>query len=585
MDILAKIFATQVLPSHSWAFLILLNLVLASVLVASFIASRKFVEIEFNKIKTPKINRFDKAIIIFAGVILSSICCVISLETVSFIIGYSIPEEFIAIMAMFIGVTICVKSLLIAHISLKKSKNTEQTLQNVYNKFRRVTCISFLIAIGGWTTLNIISQTQLKDFIILTISTIILVYYFLETYYARHIITNCFTVEKSSEYSLGAKLVDFINDKFIFLSLLGMIAVIVVNQREIINPEKLIFANIRDSFLAFLLMFGLQIITSTLVNRILIKLENLEYGKVTLKSAKARKDNLLWICDVLVVSIYLSVAVIILWYMGIDIKKYIFHDTFVTIILVCFITMLIYNAFKEFTDALIDKANHIEHERLLTFMPVVSIIFNIIIMGTSGTIILSKLGVEIIPLLASFTAVSAAIALSAQDIIKGFLQGIILLFENNFYVGDFITINGITGTVERISARTLLLRDTCGDIHVIPYDVVKTITNHSKDYFLHSEQLLLAPSTNIEKASQILMDIFQKLRQDSNFAEKILSDIKIHGVNAFAPDGIRITWSFRTTSDVPGRLVHLEIYKRLWEAFKKENIEVPYQQKISLLNK
>ena len=73
----------------------------------------------------------------------------------------------------------------------------------------------------------------------------------------------------------------------------------------------------------------------------------------------------------LVVFGYLSVVLALLWLVGINVQRYIFHDTIFTVALIVFGTILIYNAFKEFTDAFVDKSNPIDHEKILTFMPII----------------------------------------------------------------------------------------------------------------------------------------------------------------------------------------------------------------------
>lgn len=209
-------------------------------------------------------------------------------------------------------------------------------------------------------------------------------------------------------------------------------------------------------------------------------------------------------------------------------------------------------------------------------MPIIVIIFNFALFFVAGLSILSQLGVAIGPLLMSFTAVGATVALAAKDILKGFLQGIILLFENNFYMGDHITINGKSGIVVKISTRTLTLQDFNGDEYTIPYDTISVITNHSREFYVHYENLLVSPNADVKKASELLIQVVDQMKSEEAYAGKIFGDVHIGGIKTFSDDGIYISWSLKTSTS--GRLLHLEIYKRLLPLLHKAKIRVPYKQ-------
>jgi len=91
--------------------------------------------------------------------------------------------------------------------------------------------------------------------------------------------------------------------------------------------------------------------------------------------------------------------------------------------------------------------------------------------------ILHELGINITPILASAGVVGLAFSLGSQTIIKDFLAGIINLSENNFSIGDIITIGTSTGTVENITLRAIYLRDVEGKLIVIPNGDVRSYSN------------------------------------------------------------------------------------------------------------
>lgn len=574
MEIALRYFyeVSKFLSDNPALAVIAVNISLGLMLWLSILISKKFVVTELRKIRKVHISQFDRVIIIFAGVVCSIVLCIVGTELLIGIAPYKIANDLIAVLVMFASLATFIKSLTISDLFKIKSPLLTQS------RFPRITAISFVILAVASALMEEMTDPKIKLNIANVFSYLTMIYYFIEEYIYRKEIIKCFTIEKCEEYSMGAKLVDFVSMKFVFISLFGMIIILLTNQKEPLPADVLFYRNVRDIFISVMLMFVLQIVASFVVNKFINRLEKLAEGKHTKKPAVSRKKDMMWICDVLVIAAYLSAFIFALWYVGVDIQKYIFHDVLITIALVVFATILIYNAFKEFTDAMVDRAEPADHERILTLLPVISIAFNVTLVCISGSIILSKLGVAVIPLLASFTAVSAAVAVAAKDTVKGFLQGIILLFEKSFCIGDFISINGVCGVVIKISARTLTLRDVSGDIHVIPYDIVKVITNYSKEFFCHNEYLLVTPDTDVEKVSEILRQVVQQMRTEEQFTDKIYDDVKILGIKSFSPEGIRINWNLKTASSAAGRLVSLEIYKRLFSIFKDENIKVPYSQ-------
>lgn len=555
----------QVVTSHPLMVSFVLNFLLGVVLFMSSWFPQKFINRELRKNRKSPINKFDKVLILLSGLIFSVVICIVGAEVLSIVFDSALAKELTSVIIAFSTVAVLLRSLIQADL-LNKSEIPS------HMKIYRIAAVSFFII----ATFNITS-TQFTSNLSTVFSYLVLAYYFIEAYVERKTIGRCFTILHTKEYSIGAKLVDLINRKFTYVVLLGMFVVPLITKKINVENEVILYRNVLYMFSVWATMVVLQIISSSLVNQFIKKLTYLEAGKSSKKSAQLRKKNLLWICDVLVISFYLSIAGLILWMMGLNIQKYILHDNIFTVGLIIFGTVLLYNAFKEFTDALVDRANPIDHEKILTFMPLVTVIFNIVLICACVLLVLSQLGIPTAPLFTSFAAFWGLVVLSAQDIFKGFLQGIILLFESNFYIGDFITVNGQSGTVIKISTRTLTIRSANGDEHSIPYHTIGMITNHSRDFFLHNECLLISPNSDVQKACQLLHQVVDQLRSEEKYADKILGDVNIAGIKSFTNDGIQICWTLKTTP-ISGRFLQLEIYNRLFPLLQQENVRIPYRQ-------
>lgn len=553
---------------------ILTYTVLGIVLLLSFSLPQKFVRLELTKIERNKASMFSKIIIMFAGVVCSVIICILGIELIAALSPVKIENEFIACMVMFSATLVLVRTF--DHANLVSKSISEV---GIYKMTRRIAVASFIIGSVASITIPVFQNNEAGRVVYNLLSFAALVYYFIEIYSSRHLITNCFTVEKSEEYSMSVQLIDFINEKFIYIALIEMLAVLTFNQSHISPIKIMVFCNMRDMFLSMASMFLIQVITSYIVNIFLAKLSALENFSVLNRSLETRKKNLIWICDVVVLTFYAMIVAIILWCLGVDMQRYVFHDALVVVALVIFGSVLIRNAFREFMEVSLSRSIAMKHKkRLLTFIPVMSIIFDIVLVCIALTIILSELNISIMSMAAVTLAIGTMISGAAKDTFKGFIQGMVLILENNFNMGDFVTINGVTGVITKISIRFLILRSVDGDTHVVPYDVVKVIVNHSREYYCHTETLLIAPNEDVDKAIRLLKDVIHEMKEDVEFKNIIYDEVAIVGIQAFSADGIRIVWALKTSSNSAGRLVHLEIYKRLLPIFRRENIKVPYRQ-------
>lgn len=575
--------------SHS---IIVSNALLCAVLALPYFTSKFLIDTEFRRIKKVKDNKFDKIIMLFLGIVTAVFCSGFGLEVLAYLTSawsFRLPISNVVILpvAMFSAISVFVYTLV--NFELLSAKLTRLILEDSFcTRCHRITTVSFLIIAA---TLNIQAYSPRAATIYALVgipSAVMLIYYLAEIYFARNIISQFFIIERTSEYSIGAHMVNFVNSKFVYILALGMTSVLFSHlpaSQQTPNPIEELCDNICIIFSCVIVMIVLQSIAAIIVNRVIRKLESLESGKNARNSELSRRKNLIWICDVLTVYMYLTAVVVSLWYVGIHVEKYIFDNALMKSALVIFATVTLYNAFKEFSSAMIEKAKSGHKERLVTFMPIISIIVNVFLVGISLCTVLSMLGVDILPLFTALAAIGLAVGNAAKDIIKGFLQGITLLLENQFCVGDFVTINNITGIVTNISVRVLTIRAPDGSLHIIPYDIVKSITNHSRGYFCHSEHLLLSPDTDIEKASNLLQCVVEELRQDPKFSDIIYEDVKIHGVKLSDREGVRLYWTLKTDPSIDGHLLNYEIYDRLLKKFQKEGIKVPFAGEMKLLKK
>ena len=110
--------------------------------------------------------------------------------------------------------------------------------------------------------------------------------------------------------------------------------------------------------------------------------------------------------------------------------------------------------------------------RLRTLLPLLRSALLITIVVFAGLMVLSEIGINIAPLLAGAGIIGVAIGFGSQKLVQDLITGIFLLLENAMQVGDWVTVSGLSGTVENLSVRTIRLRAGDGSVHIIPFSAV-----------------------------------------------------------------------------------------------------------------
>ena len=209
--------------------------------------------------------------------------------------------------------------------------------------------------------------------------------------------------------------------------------------------------------------------------------------------------------------------------------------------------------------------------RLRTLLPMLRAALFATIIVVVGLTALSQIGVNIAPLLAGAGVAGVAVGFGAQKLVQDVITGMFVLFENAIQVGDVITVAALTGTVERLSVRTIWLRGGDGTMHVIPFNAVTTISNASRGLGTASVAVTVAYWEDSDRIAAILRETAEEMRQDPEFTPLILSDLKLLGVDAVTATGIKIAAEIPCTAG--GRWpVQREFNRRLQKRFQELGI-------------
>lgn len=188
--------------------------------------------------------------------------------------------------------------------------------------------------------------------------------------------------------------------------------------------------------------------------------------------------------------------------------------------------------------------------------------------------ILKQLGVPTESLVVIASAGSVAVGLGAQGIASDMMEGFFILFEDHYAVGDIVTIQGITGTVESITLRSTKLRDPMGAVHIIPNGSVGTVTNNCVEFINAVVTVGIAYGENIDNAIAVLND---EMKKTADMAD-IMETPVVAGVVGL--DDSAVTLKVVAKCKIKTALgVEAELRRRIKNRFDQENIEIPFPQR------
>lgn len=192
--------------------------------------------------------------------------------------------------------------------------------------------------------------------------------------------------------------------------------------------------------------------------------------------------------------------------------------------------------------------------------------------------ILTSFGINITSLIAVAGVGSVAIGFGAQSLVQDVITGMFILFEDQFGVGDIISIDSLTGTVESIGIRGTRIRSADGDLHIIPNGHIKIVTNMSKGFNRATVDVSISYEEDIDNVISIMKDEVCKIFQN-NFIKGLISSPLVLGIVELGDSSVII----RVLADTEvGKNWHVERELRLFikKRLDKENINIPYPRQV-----
>jgi small conductance mechanosensitive channel len=197
-----------------------------------------------------------------------------------------------------------------------------------------------------------------------------------------------------------------------------------------------------------------------------------------------------------------------------------------------------------------------------------------------GTLmLLQEAGIPIAPLLGGAAILGLAVAFGAQNLIRDFFAGFVILLENQYRLNDVVKIGEVSGSVERITLRMTVLRDLEGAVHFLPNGQITTVTNLTHGWSRAVFEIAVAYREDVDRVMAVLVELGKELRADPGYSAMILEDPTMLGVDALGEAGVTIKF-FLKTSPVHQGTVKRELLRRIKNRFDQLDIQVARPQRV-----
>jgi small conductance mechanosensitive channel len=237
---------------------------------------------------------------------------------------------------------------------------------------------------------------------------------------------------------------------------------------------------------------------------------------------------------------------------------------------------------REATEGTAQELSAVEIVKRMSTIEALAINFlRFIVVVIAAVMLLDQAGLDVGPAIAGLGVVGIAVGFGAQHLVKDYLNGALILIENQFSKGDVIRVAGVAGAVEDFSLRRTTLRDLDGVVHTVPNGQIEVASNLTRVWARINQNVQVAYSTDIDLAIKVVDDVGRELASDPAWKRRILETPRVERVEALGEYGVtlKILGTVRATEQWAAAG---ELRKRLLAAFKVHGIEIPRPQRVVL---
>lgn len=237
---------------------------------------------------------------------------------------------------------------------------------------------------------------------------------------------------------------------------------------------------------------------------------------------------------------------------------------------------------REVTEGTAQELSAVElKKRMDTLDDLGANVIRFFIVVIAGLMILRAFGLDIGPAVAGLGVIGVAVGFGAQHLVRDYLNGALILIENQFSKGDVIRAAGVSGEVEDFSLRRTTLRDLDGVVHTVPNGEITVASNLTRVWSRINQDVVVAYGTDIDTATSIVDEVGATMAADLHWKRRILEAPRVDRIAALGEYGV--TLKILGTVRAPDQWAAAgELRKRLLAAFKEHGIEIPRPQRVIL---
>jgi moderate conductance mechanosensitive channel len=207
--------------------------------------------------------------------------------------------------------------------------------------------------------------------------------------------------------------------------------------------------------------------------------------------------------------------------------------------------------------------------------------------GTTAIVVIAALmamrilGFDIAPALATAGVLSVALAFGAQSLLKDIINGVFIVFEEQYSIGDTLQVNGETGRVEHITLRRTVLRNLNGAIVSIPNSLIGQVSNLSRDWSQTFVDVTVPADEMVARVLAMLEQVAGDFRNDAGWSPALVDGPRVLGIESMTLDGTVIRMQVRTVLNRKDDAAR-ELRRRIKLAFEESEIVLSHTHKVSL---
>lgn len=186
-------------------------------------------------------------------------------------------------------------------------------------------------------------------------------------------------------------------------------------------------------------------------------------------------------------------------------------------------------------------------------------------------------GINITPILAGAGILGLAFSFASQSLIKDTLNGFFIILEDQYAVGDVVTIGETGGLVENLNLRITQLRDAEGSLITLANSQINNVANHSNGWSRSDLSIPVAYNADIDQAIAIINQVALEVSKDPDWQQKVIEPPEILGVENFSEYGVVIRVWFKT-EPLKQWEVAREFRRRIKTAFEAAGISLSLSQ-------